>query len=114
MSHTAMIGMGIKENWRNQGLGRCLIESVVDWAKEHSEIELIWLDVYASNELGYNLYKNMGFKVSGIINDFFMKRGIARHTHIEHGEIIFFPCIPWAQHPLVMEYSILVRYKPYS
>lgn len=71
MFHTGMIGMGIKKEWRNQGLGRCLIESVIEWAKKHSEIELIWLDVYASNELGYNLYKNTGFKVSGIINGFF-------------------------------------------
>lgn len=71
MFHTGMIGMGIKEKWRNMGLGRILIESVIDWAKENSEIELIWLDVYASNELGYNLYKNTGFKISGIINDFF-------------------------------------------
>ena len=71
MFHTGMIGMGIKEKWRNMGLGRILIESVIDWAKKNSEIELIWLDVYASNELGYNLYKNTGFKISGIINDFF-------------------------------------------
>ena len=71
MFHTGMIGMGIKEEWRDQGLGRILIESVIDWAKENSEIELIWLDVYASNELGYNLYKNTGFQISGIINDFF-------------------------------------------
>jgi len=71
MFHTAMIGMGIKEKWRNQGLGRILIESVIDWAKKHSAIELIWLEVYASNELGFNLYKKTGFKVSGRINDFF-------------------------------------------
>ena len=71
MFHTGMIGMGIKEEWRNKGLGKFLIESVIYWAKKHSKIELIWLDVYASNELGYNLYKNTGFKVSGIIEDFF-------------------------------------------
>ena len=71
MYHTGMIGMGIKEKWRNQGLGKILIESVIDWAKNESEIELIWLDVYASNELGYNLYKNTGFIVSGVVNDFF-------------------------------------------
>jgi len=71
MFHTGMIGMGIKEKWRNQGLGRILMESVIDWAKNNSGIEIIWLDVYASNELGLNLYKNTGFKISGIINDFF-------------------------------------------
>lgn len=58
MFHTGMIGMGIKKEWRNQGLGRCLIESVIDWAKNHSAIKIIWLEVYATNELGINLNKN--------------------------------------------------------
>ena len=73
MSHTGMIGMGVKEEWRNQGLGRALIKSVIDWAKEKSDINIIWLDVYASNELGYNLYKNTGFQISGIIKNFFQE-----------------------------------------
>ena len=71
MSHTAMIGMGIKEEYRNQGLGTYLINSVIDWAKNYSEIELIWLDVYASNELGLILYRKTGFKISGTVKDFF-------------------------------------------
>jgi len=47
MSHTAMLGMGIKKDWRNQGLGKHLIEAVIAWAKEKSELEIIYLDVYA-------------------------------------------------------------------
>ena len=69
--HTGMIGMGINEKWRNQGLGKILIESVIEWAKNNSKIEIIWLDVYTSNQMGYNLYKKTGFKVSGVIKDFF-------------------------------------------
>ncbi len=71
MAHTGMVGMGIKEDWRNQGLGKALMECAIEWAKNNSEIEILWLDVYASNELGYNLYKNTGFEVSGIIKGFF-------------------------------------------
>ena len=71
MFHTGMIGMGIKKEWRNQGLGKYLISSVIEWAQNSSPIEIIWLDVYASNELGMHLYKNMGFIESGIIHDFF-------------------------------------------
>ncbi|WP_430409637.1 N-acetyltransferase family protein [Kordia sp.] len=71
MFHTGMIGMGINKNWRNQGLGKILIENTLDWAKNHSKIEIVWLNVYASNNLGVHLYKNMGFIVSGIIKDFF-------------------------------------------
>jgi len=71
MKHTAMIGMGIHQEWRNQGLGKVLMESIINWAKNESYIEVIWLDVYASNLLGLNLYKNTGFKVSGMIKGFF-------------------------------------------
>ena len=74
MNHTGMIGMGIKHEWRNQGLGKLLINATIDWAKDHSPIELIWLDVYSSNELGINLYKKTGFKTSGIIEDFFKEK----------------------------------------
>ena len=71
MNHTGMIGMGINEQWRNQGLGSILIQSVINWAKTNSAIQIIWLDVYATNEIGYSLYKKMGFQVSGIIQGFF-------------------------------------------
>lgn len=71
IGHTAMLGMGINEKWRNQGLGKALIECAIDWAKNNSDLEIIWLDVYASNAIGYNLYKKMGFEVSGIIRNFF-------------------------------------------
>lgn len=76
MSHTAMLGMGIHENWRNQGLGKILIQSAIDWAKKDSKLEIIWLDVYASNAIGYNLYEKMGFEISGTVKDFF-KQGDA-------------------------------------
>ncbi len=82
MNHTAMIGMGIKEEWRNQGLGKILINNTLDWAKNHSNIEIVWLDVYATNNLGLQLYKNSGFEVSGTIKDFF-KSGITYSDKIQ-------------------------------
>ena len=74
MNHTGVIGMGIKQEWRNQGLGKLLINATIEWAKDYSPIELIWLDVYASNELGLNLYKKTGFEISGIIKGFFKEK----------------------------------------
>ncbi len=70
-NHTAMLGMGIQENWRNQGLGKILIQCTIEWAKNNSGLEIIWLDVYSSNDIGYNLYKKMGFELSGMIQNFF-------------------------------------------
>ncbi len=69
--HTAMLGMGINAGWRNQGLGAVLIAHALDWAKAQSPIKIVWLDVYASNSLGVNLYTKMGFKTSGSIPEFF-------------------------------------------
>lgn len=76
MAHTAMIGMSIDEGWRNKGVGTYLIKGVLDWAKLSSDLEVIWLDVYANNELGLGLYKKMGFKISGKIERFFKYKNV--------------------------------------
>ena len=78
MAHTGMLGMGILEAWRNQGLGKALIQEAVSWSRDNSPLEVIWLNVYSSNGLGLNLYKNTGFELSGTIKRFFKE---------EHGYI---------------------------
>lgn len=74
MEHTAVIGMGIINEFRNIGLGTVLLSEVINWAKQNPILELIWLQVYTENALGLGLYKKMGFIESGIIKNFF-KRG---------------------------------------
>jgi len=69
--HTAMVGMGISSQWRNHGLGQILLSAAIDWTLDHSCLFILWLEVYATNELGINLYKKMGFELSGRINAFF-------------------------------------------
>ena len=73
MEHTAMIGMGMLEEFRNSGLGTFLLSSVIDWAKQNSILEIIWLQVYTENTLGLTLYRKMGFMENGIIKNFFKK-----------------------------------------
>ncbi len=71
MEHTAVIGMGLLKEWRNIGLGTALISSIIEWSKVNPILELIWLQVYAENELGLGLYRKMGFIESGVIKNFF-------------------------------------------
>lgn len=73
MEHTAVIGM-LKE-WKNSGLGTALLKLAIDWAKENSIIELLWLQVYTDNELGLGLYRKMGFEENGIMKNFFKQDG---------------------------------------
>jgi len=79
MEHTAVIGMGMIEEWRNSGLGTALLGSLIDWAKVNPILELIWLQVYAENQLGLGLYKKMGFEDNGVIENFFKWEGKYSH-----------------------------------
>lgn len=71
MAHTACIGMGMLQEWRNTGLGTALLQTTIDWAKQHSAIELLWLQVYTANTLGIGLYRKMGFVETGLIKKYF-------------------------------------------
>jgi RimJ/RimL family protein N-acetyltransferase len=69
--HTAMLGMGIAYNWQNRKIGRLLMENALRWAADDSPLEIIWLEVYASNLPGRKLYENSGFEECGVIKNFF-------------------------------------------
>lgn len=75
MEHTAVIGMGMLKEWRNYGLGTALLKLAIEWAKENSILELLWLQVYTDNELGLGLYKKFGFEENGIMKNFFKQDG---------------------------------------
>ena len=71
MRHTGVIGMGVRALYRGCGLGTLLMNAILDWANNQSDLELIWLEVYANNTAGRQLYGNLGFVESGRINGFF-------------------------------------------
>jgi RimJ/RimL family protein N-acetyltransferase len=81
MRHTGVIGMGIVSAWRNTGLGTALMTAVIDWARQHPVLELLWLQVYADNAAGRALYQKMGFAETGLIRDF-CKHGDRYHDMI--------------------------------
>jgi RimJ/RimL family protein N-acetyltransferase len=76
MKHTAMIGMGMLEAWRGQGLGTVLMKQVMLWAKKNPALEQLWLEVYAENTAGLRLYKKFGFGERGRYDAFFKHNGI--------------------------------------
>lgn len=46
------------------------MENTIEWTKA-SPLEIVWLEVYASNTAGIKLYEKFGFKHCGLIKDFF-------------------------------------------
>jgi RimJ/RimL family protein N-acetyltransferase len=71
MKHTGMIGMGMLEEWRNSGLGTLLMENAIAWSKQNALLELLWLQVYTTNNVALHLYKKMGFFENGTIKNYF-------------------------------------------
>ncbi len=73
--HRAMMGMGVHRDYRSEGLGRLLIEFMLNWVKKKTEIDYIDLWVLAQNYRAIRLYNKMGFREIGQINDMFRMDG---------------------------------------
>ena len=52
--HTTTLGISVHQHWRNQGVGRALMERAIAWAKETGVIKRIQLEVTAGNAPGVN------------------------------------------------------------
>lgn len=69
--HWATLGITIIDKWRNLGLGREMISTLIDLAKEKNKIEIISLEVFANNYQAIALYQKMGFEKEAQIKDCF-------------------------------------------
>lgn len=64
MLHRCEIDMSIKKDFRNHGVGHCLMDTLISLAKD-ADYEQIELNVIEDNTLGVSLYKSHGFEVTG-------------------------------------------------
>lgn len=75
LRHTAVFGMGMHKEWQSCGLGTAILNAAIDWSKNDSDLEILFLQVYAENEAGLALYRKMGFVEHGRIPNFFKQNG---------------------------------------
>jgi RimJ/RimL family protein N-acetyltransferase len=62
--HVASLGMSVVPDRRGQGVGKALLKSCLDWAREFG-VEKLALSVYPDNERAIGLYRKMGFVEEG-------------------------------------------------
>lgn len=67
--HRAQLGMGIEVPYRGRGLGKQLITSALDWARDQTKLEWIDLSVFSYNLPARNLYASMGFEEICVLKD---------------------------------------------
>lgn len=65
MRHRAMLGIGLLNEWRNEGIGSALMNAVVEWSRKNPTLEFLSLETYASNTRGQQVYRKLGFKEVG-------------------------------------------------
>lgn len=63
--HTATLGISVRKESRNQGVGRALMAGAIEWAKSTGIVTRIELAVYARNQPAIHLYEQLGFEVEG-------------------------------------------------
>lgn len=67
--HRATLGISVRKEYWNQGIGNELMKSLIDFSKK-STLEIIDLTVRSDNYKAISLYKNFGFEKTGIIPAF--------------------------------------------
>ena len=64
-THVGILGIIVKKNYRDFGIGRELIQAAIEESKKLNNKEKIMLSCFSTNERAIYLYKKLGFKVVG-------------------------------------------------
>jgi len=64
--HSAGIGMMVHRDYQGQGIGKKLLETLVDLADNWLMLVRVELGVYPDNERAIGLYKKYGFETEGV------------------------------------------------
>ena len=73
--HTGYLGIGVAKDKRRIGLGKRMMEALLELAKK-AGLKIVILDVYATNTVAIGLYEKVGFKEVGRI-----PKGVLRDGH---------------------------------
>jgi RimJ/RimL family protein N-acetyltransferase len=88
--HSAYIVVGIREKYRNQGIGTEFFKKLNEWALEKKIVRLE-LTVICTNKAAINLYKKSGFEIEGTkrksmcidgeyVDEYYMSKIIENYT----------------------------------
>src|SRR6266581_2785328 len=72
--HVGGIGIAIRDGWREVGLGRILMERILEWMRARG-FQKAELAVFGSNGRARRLYESLGFESEGISRRHLLIRG---------------------------------------
>ncbi|MTB63656.1 GNAT family N-acetyltransferase [Streptococcus sp. zg-86] len=65
ISHIGNVFIALRKDYWGHGIGRILLEEVIEWAKSYGIIKRLELTVQARNERAVALYQKVGFEIEG-------------------------------------------------
>jgi putative acetyltransferase len=74
-SHAATIGMAVRDEWQNQGIGSALLKAALELADNWLNLLRLELTVFTDNEPGVRLYQKFGFVIEGTHRAFALRGG---------------------------------------
>ncbi len=63
--HTGLLGIVIRDGWREAGLGRTLLMRILEWMRARGFRKAV-LSVFSTNLRARRLYDSLGFRVEGV------------------------------------------------
>ncbi len=89
ISHVGEFGVSVLKDYWGNGIGRHMVECMLEWASRSGEVAKINLQVREDNDHAIRLYKSLGFVVEGMTTRSFKINGIYYknyHMGIEVGD----------------------------
>lgn len=73
--HSGGLGISVRKDWRNRGVGTALMEALIDWARANPVITRLELEVFTHNARAIHLYEKLGFQIEGCKRRAYFKDG---------------------------------------
>lgn len=80
-AHVMMLGIGVHKGWQGKGVGRALMQAIVDLADNWLPAARIELTVFTDNEVAIALYRKFGFEIEGTHKAYALRGGRYADTH---------------------------------
>ena len=76
--HAVSLGITVKKEARNQGIGTAMMQVVIDWCEKHLSVKRLELTVFHNNPRAIRVYEKLGF----------VREGVKRSAFFKHGEFL--------------------------
>lgn len=73
--HMTALGIYVAKAWRDQGIGKALMQRCLEWARANPVVERVELEVYAHNARALHLYEQFGFEREGCKRRLYYQNG---------------------------------------